>query len=520
MSSSKRSSRKSSSRSRSKSKSEPSKAYGPADDEVKKGGFFPMMIGMTASLMLLFWVASLFTQSASEKKEKSGERSAKVSAFLLESTSFDQFLKDANDDQVVARLNQLKNSRSPKLSPAKVTESNQRILLCKRLLRKKSSKKYKKFAKLQWIDSEKSKYGIDFLGKMNAPNVSEEFEACFSRFLNDTDQEVYREAHLARVSHVLFECIKGNRSAEDVSAYLSDTLKKFPGDDRVASIIRLQFKAAVESDINFAKQLAEDILRKDGLKDEQTAGFMQFVLDHYQIIKLNYDEMFINRFVNGDVGLRELQKTSLQLLSNPEGGPLVVNKVSEVASWFERRRQFEIASEIYQAMADASQQKRSVAETNTLLDRIGSAGVKRMSSIGQEIPISGKTLAGKQIDSGDFKGRVILALFFKPNQPQSTRMLNLLERSAKKYAEFGSPVRVIAVPSNKQPFEDSLPGKFLSSPIHYLGWSAGQPSELVRAYPVTEFPHLMAVDHKGNLAFTNLDPERYEHDIETLVDLR
>lgn len=479
-----------------------------------------MMIGMTASLMVVFWVASFFNPSAGGKKAKPRQRSAKASAILMESASFEQFLEEANADQIVARLNQLKNTNSPKLSPAKVTESNQRILLCKQLLRKKTSGKIKQFAKLEWLLSEKSKYGIDFLGKMNSPDVAEEFETCFSRFLNDTDKEVYREAHLARVSHVLFECIKGNRTAEDVSEYLSDTLKKFPGDDRVASIIRLQFKAAVESDVKLAKQLAEDILQKDNLKDEETASFMQFVLDHYQIIKVNYEEMFINRFVNGDVGLRELQKTSLQLISNPDSGPLVVNKVSQVAGWFERRRQFDNAGEIYQAMADASGQERSAAEANSLLDEIGRAGSKRIGSIGKKIPISGTTLAGKRIEDGDFEGRVVLALFFKPNQDESTKMLRMLERSAKRYAEFGSPIRVIAVPSTAESFEESVPAKFELSRIHYLGWSNGQPPELVSAYPVTEFPHLMAIDHKGNMARSNLDPERYERDIETLVDLR
>lgn len=513
------SSKRNKSRSRSKGSSS-SSSYGPAEDEVKKGGFFPMMVGMTASLMVVLWIASFFNPSAAGKKEEIAKRGGKASAILMESASFEQFLKEANPDQIVARLNTLKNSKSPKLSPAKVTESNQRIALCKRLLRKKTSAKLKQFAKLEWLQSEKAKYGIDFLGKMNSPSVAEDFEACFTRFLNDTDQEVYREAHLARVSHVLFECIKGKRTAEDVSHFLSDTLKKFPGDDRVESIIRLQFKAAVETDVNLAKALAEDILRKDSLKDDQAAGFMQFVLDHYQIIKTNYDEMFVNRFVNGDVGLRELQKTSLQLVNNPDAGPLVVEKVSEVALWFERRRQFDNASEIYLAMVDAGQQDRRIAEAKILLEKIGKAGARRMSSIGNKIAIAGATMAGKQIEEGDFDGRVVLAIFFKPNQAASTKMLSLLERSAKRYAGFGSPVRVIAVPSNSEPFEKSLSENFESSRIHYFGWNNGQPPALAEAYPVTTFPHIMVIDHKGNMARSNLDPARYERDVEALIDMR
>ena len=515
--SSKRSKSRSKSRSRSK---EPSSSYGPAEDEVKKGGFFPMMIGMTASLMLVLWIASLFNPSAGGKKIDTAERSAKVSALLMESSGFEQFVREANTDQIVARLNRLKNSNSPRLSPAKVAESNQRIQLCKRLLRKKVTGKLLKFAKLEWLQSEKAKYGIDFLGRMNSPNVSEEFEACFNRFLDDTDEEVYREAYLARVSFVLFESIKGERTAQDVSKYLSDTLKKFPDDDRVESTIRLQFGAAVESDTNFAKELAEDILRKEIPEGEQEAGFRQFVLDHYQIIKSNYNEIFNNRFVNGDDGLRELQKTSFQLVSNPEAGPLVVETINKVASWFEQRRQFEQASQIYQAMVDASQQNRSIGEAKALLNKIGNAGVKRLDSVGKKIPISGTTLAGKQVEPGDFEGRIILVMFFQPNQKVSNRLLRLLEQSAKKYAAFGSPVRVVAVPSTDEPFENNAPRAFGKSQIHYFGWAEGRPPELLTAYPVTTFPHLMAIDHQGNVARANLDPKWYEREIENLVDMR
>ena len=163
---------RSKSRSRSKSRPEPpSKGYGPAEDEVKRGGFFPMMIGMTASLMVVFWIASFFNPSAGGKKAESRKRSVKASEILMKSTNFDQFQREADVDLIVARLNELKNSNSPKLSPAKVTESDQRIVLCKRLLRKKTTGKFKQFAKLEWLQSEKTKYGIDFLGRMKSPEV-------------------------------------------------------------------------------------------------------------------------------------------------------------------------------------------------------------------------------------------------------------------------------------------------------------------------------------------------------------
>ena len=519
MSSKKRS--KSRSRSRSKPKSEKPDAYGPAEDEVQKGGFGAMLFGMTVSLMLIFWVVSLFNPQKNIKRAELEKRKGiDASTLLLESTSFEQFLREANPDQMMEKLNTIRQSSSPKLSPARVSENNQRIKICEQLLKLDAAPSYKKFAKLQWMDAQKANYGIDFIGRMDSPHVSEEFEKCFTRFLEDTDRDVYEEAHLARVSHVLFECLKGNRKPEEVVKNLNDILDKFPDTERVAATIRLQFRVAIESDINLAKQLAEEVLRNGRLKDERAADLMQYVLDTYQIVDSNYDEMYINRFTNGDVGLRELEKTSLQLINNPEGGVLIVQKVQEVAYWFEWRRMYDSADRIYKAMLDAAGSNRQVAETKDLMQKIGTTGRKRLSLVGKKFSISGTTMAGKEVSDADFKNRVVLVVFFDPKGAQSIKLVNRLARSAKRYAEFGSPIRVVAVPTNAEPFEDKLVERFDKSRIHFMAWVDGQQPEPLEMYPVIDDPQLIAVDHEGKLARLGINHFDYELDVQTLVDQR
>ena len=405
--------KRSKSRSSSKPKSKKPDAYGPAENEVEKGGFGAMLIGMTVSLMLIFWIVSLFNPQGENRRAAAQQKGIDASTLLLESTTFDQFLRDASPDQILTKVNKLKESTSLKLSPARVSENNQRIELCQRLLELDAAPSYKKFAKLQWMEAEKANYGIDFIGSMKSPHVAEEFEKCFSRFLDDTDQDIYEEAQLARVSHVLFECLKGNRKPEEVAEYLNDVLVKFPDTDRVSATIRLQFKVALQTDVNLAKQLAENVLRQGKLKDERAADLMQYVLDSYQIVQLNYDEMFINRFANGDVGLRELEKTSLQLLDNPEVGVLVVNKVQATARWFEERRMYDVANRIYEGMEDAAGLDRKVAETKDLLLRIGKTGRKRLSLIGEKISISGTTVTGKPVSDEDFRKPYCIGCLFR-----------------------------------------------------------------------------------------------------------
>ncbi len=506
--------------SKSSSKSKRSDAYGPAKSEVTKGRFFPMTLGMTVSLMLILWIISFFTTTAKKKTSKPKDRQSDAAIAMIESTSFGQIISSGDPDKILAKLNELNQSKSLDVSPVGVRENEQRIKLSRRLLELNAAQSYKKFAKLNWLEAQRSNYGIDFIGKLKSPKIAAEFEDCLTRFLNDTDPDVYREAHLAQLSLVLFECIKGNRTSDDVSKHLNAVLEKFPNEDRVASAIRVQFSAAVEADINLAKQMAENVLRNESIQGGQAAGFMQFVLDRYELLKVNYNELFINRFVNGDVGLRELEKASTQLLSNPESGTLVVDKVAQIARWFERRRSFEHAKKIYQAMLDAGNEDRAVAEAKEMLIENGNAGLTRMELFGQEIVVAGTTAAGKKIEPGYFKKRIVLILFFTPNEPNSMKLVNNLQRSAKQYSEFGSPVRVVAVAANDDGFENALNAKFSESRVHFLGWNDGQPPDLLKTFPVISFPRLIALDNEGKLVRLNIDPNRYELDVELLVDQR
>ena len=512
--------KRSKSRSRSTAKSQKPDAYGPASDEVKKGGFLAMLLGMTLSLMLIFWIASLFNPQSNDRRSVAQRKEIDDSTRLLESSTFDQLLKSKNPDQILAKINALKASKSPRLSPARVAENNQRVELCKRLLELDASPSYKTFAKLQWMQAQKSNYGIDFIGAMHSDHVADEFQACFTPFLNDTDKDVYQEAHLARVSYVLFECIKGNRKPQEVAKELNDVLERFPDSDLVSATIRLQFKVAIESDINLAKQLAEEVLRKGRLKDERAADLIQYVLDTHQIVTLNYNEMFVNRFTNGDVGLRELEKTSLQLVNNPEAGAVVVDAVDEVTRWFELRRMYDTADRIYKGMEDASQLDRKVVATKGLLLKIGQSGRKRLSLVGKKIPLSGTTMTGKKISDGDFKNRVVLVVFFDPKANESIKLVRRVARSAKRFAEFGSPIRIVAVPSSDASYEGKLRESFETSRVQFLDWVDGKPPALLSIYPVVEFPHLIAIDHEGNLARIGVSQDDYGDVLEAMVDRR
>jgi hypothetical protein len=505
-------------RSRTKTKPQGPNSYGPAEDDEQSAPFLPMLAGMTVSLMLVFWVIGLLTAKQSPKDTTSPADQYTIAA--LETTNFDQFLQDADPDQLIARLNTIKSSKSKPLSPERVEENNQRIAICQKLLSANTSQQYKTYAKLDWLDAQKSNYGIDFIGKMKSTQVADVFKKCYTQFLNDTDARVYREAHLAQISYHLFESIKGEQPVDAVSKYLNETLEKFPQDDHVSATIRLQFKACVESDIELAKQLADDVLRSDRTQSGLASEFAQFVLDSYQIIKIKYDDMIINRFVNGDAGLRELEKASIMLLDNPESGDLILDRVSEVAFWFERQHLLHQATQIFKAMIKASQHTRKIKSTKERLSKIGNAGMTRIKLMGNHLPISGTTLAGQTIEDGDFSGRIVLGIFFDPDKEKSMKLLRKIERSAKRYAEFGSPIRIVGVPATPADFSKQLASGIENSRVHFLGWKGEQPPDLANLYPVNDFPHLFALDQKGLLRHINLDPDRYETEIEFLVDQR
>ena len=512
--------KKSKNRERSREKPEKPSSYGPAENEKKNGGFFPMLLGMTCSLMIIIYVASLFNPADKSARATEGQSSYDALDEVLEGSSFDRFLEKANADQILGRLNELKGSSAPKLSPTRVSENEDRVRLCERLLEMDAPAKYKTFAKLEWMKAVKATYGIDFIGQMKSPDIAGKFEACFSQFLDDTDPVVYRDAHLCQLSHVLFECLKGNRSSEDVGEALVFVLDKFPDDEEVLSSIQLQFKACVEMDVNLAKDVAEEVLRANSGKDEKINRFAQYVLDNYQMINLHYDALFINRFVNGDAGLKQLEKASIILLDNPDSGDLVLGKVANVARWFERARRFDSSTRIYEAMLEASKLERRDPKTNSVLEVAGKAGLARSDLVGKKVVIEGATITGKEIIAGDFDRRVVLVVFFKPGDNFSMKVVRAVDRSAKRYAEFGSPVRVVGVPLGPEDFTKGWSGEVARSRINFLDWPDGQQPAILKTYPVSNFPHLMAIDHNGKLVRVDIDPEQYSLEIETLIDQR
>lgn len=509
------------SRSSSKSRTETNNDYGPAQNEEKKDGFFPMLAGMTVSLMLIFWIISLFNPPTQQQKEASQNSQIDDVAVALNSTNFDQFLKDANPEQLVERLNDIKQAGGPGTTQNLIFDSQQRVAIAKQLLKSSNlPPDYRTFAKLQWLSAQRTIYGVDFMGRLNSQKVVEEFKACYTRFLNDTDPKVYLEAHLSRLSYYLFESIKGKQPVSVLLQHLQDILDRFPDQEEVVANIRLQFMACIESDRAVAKELAEQLSRSDQSKSQRTSQFVQFVLDHYQILQLNYSDMFANRFINGDAGLRELEKASLTLLDNPESGDLIVDEVAQVAYWFEQSRYFDHANRIFQGMIDAGKTDRKIPNTQPRLTRIGNAGIARIKRFGTKIPLSGTTMTGKTINPGEFINRIVLGVFFDPDDPLSIRLLNKIEKTADAYATFGTPIRVVAVPSTSGDFEQKLSVGLENSRILFLAWQDNRPPELANVYPVVDFPHLMALDHRGILVRINLSPDRFETEIERLVDQR
>ena len=123
-----------------------------------------------------------------------------------------------------------------------------------------AASKVKEFATRTLLRNRKSLYGLHALGRIPSQASSDSFKACFEKYLNDTNRDIYREAHICKLTYVLFEVIGGRLETDQFTKALEETLQRFPQDEVVLGSVRQQFDACIENDVEMAKRLGEDLL--------------------------------------------------------------------------------------------------------------------------------------------------------------------------------------------------------------------------------------------------------------------
>jgi len=491
--------------------------FGRSPSEGGKSSFLALVAGMTTTLVLGMWLYSLFFLKVPEVQPEARKN---VAAAPL-AAKFDVFLETATPDQLFTRLteqqDEVRETDNPTTRVYMLRQQNQ---VAERIRETEASSNVKEFATRTLLRNRKSLYGLHALGSVTSQASADDFKACFEEYLHDTNREVYREAHVCKLTYVLFEVIGGRLEPDKFTRSLEETLQRFPNDEVVLGSVRQQFDACIENDVETAKRLGEDLLRSTPGKDHPAYELYSYFSNRYYLIKANYDDLYLNRYANGRAGQRELEKQSLKLLEHDDCGQLVVQNVNKVANWFESQRDTGPARKIYQTMLECSA-RRTGEKVGEILKILGNNGTKRLDQIGQGLSLAGVEHVEIPIDEARFKNRVIMILFFRPeNDPESARFLKEFISVAGKFHKNSAPIKSIAVPiASSEDFADRALKKGQSAVI-LCTWNDSKKPALLERFPVTQVPYLLMLNHEGIVSSVNVPYDEFVQEAGLLLDRR
>lgn len=509
--------RRSSSR-RKKRKSESGAGFGKSASESGKSSFIALVAGMTTTFALAMWLYSVLFLDLPVRKPRPRTPAPTLAATT---SKFDSFLKSASPEQLITRLTEQRNEiNKAKNATERAYLLEKQIEVAKRIAESETTRDVKDFSTRTLLRSRKSLYGLHALGRIPSQASSDSFKACFEKYLNDTNREVYREAHICRLTFVLFEVIAGKLESNAFTQSLEETLKRFPSDEVVLGSIRKQFDACIENDVETAKRLGEDLLRSAPDKDHPAADLYLYFLDRYYLIKANYNDLYLNRYANGKAGQRELEKQSIELLEHDDCGQVVVVDVNKVANWFEGQRDSLPAQKIYQSMVECSA-RRPESKIGKLLETLGSNGLKRLEQIGKPFSLAGVKNLESPIDEQLFKNRVVMILFYSPTGgATSTEYLKRFTEVGSNFSKNSAPVKAIAVPTSPISQIDLATIQRSKSSTVFCDWNGSQQPVLLERFPVTQVPYLLMLNHEGVISSVNVPIDEFEQEAGLLLDRR
>ncbi|VAX38322.1 hypothetical protein MNBD_PLANCTO02-2841 [hydrothermal vent metagenome] len=145
--------------------------------------------------------------------------------------------------------------------------------------------------------------------------------------------------------------------------------------------------------------------------------------------------------------------------------------------------------------------------------------LRKMNIQGKSLQLAGPTIEGGWVSVGDFKGKVILIVFWDSKNDQWLKQVDAVDGIAKKYKEYG--LKVIGVNLDR---EEPEVESFLEK--HPLAWTQIFYSDkklrrwdnpVVKYYGVQKIPLMWLVDHQGKVASNNVQLKTLEKEVRTLI---
>ncbi len=145
--------------------------------------------------------------------------------------------------------------------------------------------------------------------------------------------------------------------------------------------------------------------------------------------------------------------------------------------------------------------------------------LRRMNLKGESLQLAGPTIEGGWVSIDDFKGKVVLVVFWDSKNTQWLKQVEKVEKIAKKYKQYG--LEVIGINLDK---EEPDVESFLEK--HSLTWQQIFYSDkknrrwdnpIVKYYGVRTIPAMWLVDHEGKVVSEKIQVDALEKEVRRLI---
>ena len=158
---------------------------------------------------------------------------------------------------------------------------------------------------------------------------------------------------------------------------------------------------------------------------------------------------------------------------------------------------FDSQPKIKEALLDDAQK---LAHDDQLKGRIAD-DLKRIRFLGQEVPLHFVTADGKAVDLADFRGKVVLVIFFAAWSPPSIAALQNVQKSVAALPPGRMQVLGVSLDDKPEALAATIKQYAVTWPVGYDG--KGWESPLARSLGINSLPTLWLFDPKGRLRSLN-----------------
>lgn len=497
-------------RSSSRSGKSGSKSSTPSSDSLKPTNldserdpnlnFGAVLLGMVTTLILVFGVFGL----GSERRERpisDSEKAARAEARAKAENA-------ENIDQLLVDLAELKTRKIGELVE-QVDMCEQRIEIANKIIAKNPEEKYaRQTAIVENLLAHVKLYGLDFQNRLDLSDCAGRLKEAYTPYLEDTNQKIYANAQVARLTYMSFEKIKaGGEDLSELVDLFSEVVQRFPDDNYVASMIEAHLIVLVGADRRYAERMITEVRAKnpEGSMSQLMEAKFRNAADAIMLNEVNFERKFTDRWANGKAGRDELIRTSKALLSKPRIGMSVVNRVAAFAIWLEQNGYYLDAIELFDEIAQCPGRGNLFEEFHDKADAIAASGVRRCNLTGKEIFYRGTDTTGKPLDNESLKKHIVIVVFWTESSPESIEYLRALNEGSKTLAN--KPVSILAVCLDQRLNRDLAIYKNKSARIQIVPFKSGEElNSLYQSCPPSQLPHVMLVGFDGKVHDVNVEP--------------